>query len=68
MWRFLLLVVLSGCVQPERGVCLDWDIKEEIRDECTPLYGQMICAERTVHTYQCVLREELKDEPLREHP
>lgn len=57
MWRFLLLL-LAGCASQPKGICLDWDVREEVREKCIPLYGQLICAEQIVHTYQCVLRAE----------
>lgn len=57
MWRFLLLL-LAGCATQPEGICIEWDIRETTREKCIPLYGQMICSEQIVHTYQCVLRAE----------
>ena len=57
MWRFLLLL-LAGCVSTERGECLDWDVREEVREKCVPLYGQIVCTEEVRHTYKCILRAE----------
>lgn len=57
MWRFLPLL-LAGCASQPEGACLEWDIQESVRENCIPMYGQMICVEQIVHTYQCVLRAE----------
>ena len=54
MRRIILVVMcLSGCVT-ERRQCLDWAYYKTIKDDCTPLYGEMICIEKEVTHYYCV--------------
>ena len=60
--RWIFLLFLAGCTTTEKGMCLDWKVHEDVREECTPLYGNIICVERKVHTYQCILREDPKEE------
>ena len=53
-----LLVVLSGCVTPEEKDCIDWR-HVIVRDEvCTAMYGNIICVEKDVTRYYCVLWED----------
>ena len=56
---YVFFAVLAGCVTPEeKGNCLDWQVTETVQEKCIPMYGNLICAERVVHRYHCILRDD----------
>ena len=58
-------LLYTGCstVEDDR-ICLDWDSIVEIVEECTPLYGNIICVTKEKPRYWCVLYEESENEVL----
>ena len=55
----LTLVLLTGCTTPvDNRTCLDWKSSMEIVEECTPLYGNIICVQKEKPRYRCVLYDE----------
>jgi len=58
-------LLYTGCstVDDDR-ICLDWDSSIEVVEDCTPLYGNIICVVKEKPRYWCVLYEESEDEVL----
>lgn len=56
----VFLCLLPACVTQEEDdrICLDWDYIIEPYEECTPLYGNIICATKEKPRYWCTLYEE----------
>ena len=55
----VVIPMLGGCVLPEEpeGVCLDYKSFRTVVEECTPLYGQLICIEKEKVRVICTKRE-----------
>jgi hypothetical protein len=53
--KLLLLLLLSGCVEPETRMCADFDTHTYVREKCIPMYGTLICAEQEVTEVYCKL-------------
>ena len=55
----------TGCstIEDDR-MCLDWDYVVEPVEDCTPLYGNIICITKEKPRYWCVLYAEDEDEVL----
>lgn len=53
-----LLLLVTSCTTVEKGDCLDWRHYKTREQVCTPVYGNLICVERDVIKYFCVLRED----------
>jgi len=55
----VVILMLGGCVLPKEpeGVCLDYKRFRTIVEECTPLYGQLICIEKEKVRVICTRRE-----------
>jgi hypothetical protein len=59
----LTLVLLTGCTTPlDTRTCLDWKSSIEVIEECTPLYGNVICVTKEKPRYWCVLYDESSTE------
>ena len=58
-------LLYTGCstVEDDR-ICLDWDSVVEVVEDCTPLYGNIICVTKEKSRYWCVLYEESENEIL----
>jgi len=56
----VLLLLLTGCVTQEEDdrICLDYDTISYQMEECTPLYGQLICYDKIKTTVFCTLYQE----------
>ena len=60
---FIMAVILLSCTAPENQddrICLDWDSSIEVVEECTPLYGNIICVQKEKPRYWCTLYEEIE--------
>ena len=59
MKKLLPLLLVAGCNTVTDGrICLDWKSSMEIVEECTPLYGNIICVQKEKPRYRCVLYDE----------
>ena len=56
----VLLCFLPACVTADKDdrICLDYASAPEVVEECTPLYGNIICVTKEKTRYWCVLYEE----------
>ena len=62
MKRLLPLLLVAGCTTAETRDCLDWRSSIEVVEECTPIYGNMICVTKEKPRYWCVLYDESSTE------
>ena len=63
MKKLLPVLLLAGCTSvPDNRICLDWQTYIEVVEECTPLYGNMICVLKEKPRYRCVLYDESSTE------
>ena len=68
MKRLLLaLVLLTGCTTPDNRTCLNWNSFIEVVEECTPLYGSIICVTKEKPRYWCILYDESSTEQQNLH-
>ena len=55
----LMLALVPACASTDDDrICLDWDSRKEIIEDCTPLYGNIICVQKEKTRYWCVLYSE----------
>ena len=60
----LLMFMAANCTtleEPE-GVCLDYKSFRTVVEECTPLYGYLICIEKEKTRVVCTKRETIDNE------
>lgn len=60
----LLMFMAASCTtleEPE-GVCLDYKSFRTVVEECTPLYGQLICIDKEKTRVVCTRRETIDSE------
>lgn len=62
MKKLLPLLLVAGCTTAETRDCLDWRSSIEVVEECTPMYGNMICVTKEKPRYWCVLYDESSTE------
>ena len=62
MKKLLPLLLVAGCTTAETRDCLDWDSSIEVVEECTPMYGNIICVIKEKPRYWCVLYDESSTE------
>ena len=62
MKKLLPLLLVAGCTTAETRDCLDWRSSIEVVEECTPMYGNMICVTKQKPRYWCVLYDEISTE------
>ena len=60
MRKFLVYLFLLGDVgctaaEQEDRVCIDWKVKEVVKQKCVPMYGTLICGEDTQVKNTCIL-------------
>lgn len=60
----VLLMFMAGCsaVEEPEGVCLDYKSFRTVVEECTPLYGQLICIDKEKTRVVCTRRETIDSE------
>jgi len=60
----LLMFMASSCTtleEPE-GVCIDYKSFRTVVEECTPLYGRLICIDKEKTRVVCTRREAIDSE------
>ena len=63
-----VLLFITGCATTEDDrTCLDWDYIIGPVEECTPLYGNIICVTKEKPRYWCVLYDESSTEQQNLH-
>jgi len=68
MKKLLPVLLLTGCTSvPDNRMCLDWQTYIEVVEECTPLYGNIICVLKEKPRYRCVLHDESSTEQQNLH-
>ena len=60
----VLLMFMAGCsaLEEPEGVCLDYKSFRTVVEECTPLYGQLICIDKEKTRVVCTRRETIDSE------
>ena len=59
MKKLLPLLLVAGCTTAtDDRLCLDWKSSIEVVEECTPMYGNMICVIKEKPRYWCTLYDE----------
>ena len=59
MKKLLPLLLVAGCTTvADDRICLDWKSSIEVVEECTPMYGNVICVTKEKPRYWCVLYDE----------
>lgn len=67
----VLLMFMAGCsaleaqltaVEEPEGVCLDYRSFRTVVEECTPLYGRLICIDKEKTRVVCTRRETIDSE------
>ena len=59
MKKLLPLLLVAGCTTvADDRTCLDWKSSIEVVEECTPMYGNVICVTKEKPRYWCVLYDE----------
>lgn len=68
MKNLLPLLLVAGCstVTDDR-ICLDWNSSMEVVEECTPLYGTLVCVTKEKPRNWCVLYDESSTEQQNLH-
>lgn len=56
----VLLMFMAGCSALEKleGACLDYKSFRTVVEECTPLYGHLICIDKEKTRVVCTRRED----------
>lgn len=68
MKRILPLLLVAGCTAvTDDRICLDWKSSIEVVEECTPMYGNVICVTKEKPRYWCVLYDESSTEQQNLH-
>lgn len=57
-----LSIIFAGCTSIDDRVCLDWDSSIDMVEDCTPLYGSIICVTKEKPRYWCALYAEPEGE------